>query len=167
MTNRPRSLLKYQNFEIGLSDCHELVVSILRASFKKLLRKIMTYRDQKCFNQDHFLRYLDSRLVQEELYRNCDKSYKKLSEIFDDILNHHAPLKQKQVRRNHAPFQTKDLSKAIINKSKAKNKYLNGPSRENFISYKRTKNKCNSLIKNAKRNFFKKATKDGIILAYC
>ena len=58
---------------------------------------------------------------------------------------------------------TKDLSKAIMNKSKAKNKYLNWSSMENFISYKRTKNKCNSLTKKAKRDFFKEATKDGIM----
>ena len=58
---------------------------------------------------------------------------------------------------------TKDLSKVIINKSKAKNKDLNWPSGENVISYKRTKNKCNSLTKKAKRDFFKEATEDGIM----
>ena len=158
LTNRPRSFLKPQKFEIGLIGCHKLVVSILRASFKKLPRKIITYRVQK-----RFLRDLDSRLLQGELYRNCDEPYKKLTEIFNDILNHHAPLKQKQVRGNHDPFMTKDLSKAIINKSKAKNKYLNWPSRENFISYKRTKNKCNFLTKKAKTDFFKEAKKDGIM----
>ena len=129
LTNRPRSFLKSQNFEIGLSDCDKLVVCILRASFKKLPRKIITYRDQKRFNQDHFLRDLDTRLLQGELYRNCDESYKKLTEIFNDTLNHHAPLKQKQVRGNHPPFMTKDRSKAIMNESKAKNKW---PSRETF-----------------------------------
>ena len=41
LTNRSRSFLKSQNFEIGLSDCHKLVVSILRASFKKRPRKII------------------------------------------------------------------------------------------------------------------------------
>ena len=35
LTNRSRSFLKSQNYETGLSDCHKLVVSILRASFKK------------------------------------------------------------------------------------------------------------------------------------
>ena len=60
---------------------------------------------------------------------------------------------------------TKDLSKGIMNKSKVKNKYLNWPSRENFISYKRTKTKCNSLTKKAKREFFKEATKDGIMIS--
>ena len=96
------------------------------------------------------------------LYRNCDP-YKKLTKIFNDIHNHHTPLQQKQERGNHAPFMTKDLSKAIMNKSKAKNKYLNWPSRENFISDKRNKNKCNSLTKKAKRDFFKEALKDGIM----
>ena len=93
LTNRPRTVLKSKNFEIGLSDCHKFVVSILRVSFKKLPRKIITYRDQKRFNQDHFLQDLDIRLLQGELYRNFDKHYNKLSEIFNDILNHHAPLK--------------------------------------------------------------------------
>ena len=42
LANRPRIFLKSQNFELGLSDCHKLVVSILRASFKTLPWKIRT-----------------------------------------------------------------------------------------------------------------------------
>ena len=127
LTYRLRSFLKSQNFEIGLSDCHKIDVSILRASFKKLSRKIITYRDQKHFNQDHFLRDLDSRLLQGELYRNCDGPYKKFSKFLMMYLII-TPTKTK-TRRNHSPFMTKDLSKAIMNNSKAKNKYLSGPSK--------------------------------------
>ena len=54
LTNRPRIFLKSENFEVRLSDCHVLVVSILRISFKKLPRKMLTYRDQKHFNQEHY-----------------------------------------------------------------------------------------------------------------
>ena len=57
---------------------------------------------------------------------------------------------------------TKHLNKALTNKSEAKNKYLNWPSGENFISYKAT-SKRNSLSTKAKRNFFKETTKDGIM----
>ena len=81
LTNRPISFLKSQNFEMRLNDYHKLIVNIQRASFKNPPRKIITYRDQKRFNhvrQDHFLRDLDSRLLQGELYRNCDESYKNL-----------------------------------------------------------------------------------------
>ena len=58
---------------------------------------------------------------------------------------------------------TKELSKAIMEKSKSRNKYLKWPSRENYVSYKKSKNKCNSLTKKAEKIFFKEATKDGIM----
>ena len=69
-------------------------------------------------------------------------------------MNHHAPLKEKQITGNHAPFMTKELSKAILDKSKSRNKYLKWPSGENYVSYKKSKNKCNSLTKKAKKIFF-------------
>ena len=46
--------MKSQNFETGFSDCHKLVCSILRASFKKPLPKIIKYRDQKHFDRINF-----------------------------------------------------------------------------------------------------------------
>ena len=107
-------------------------MSILRTSFQKLPLKFVIYRNQKNFHESNFLRDLDSRLIQGNLYKNCDDPYTKISEIFSDVLNYHAPLKQKSVRGNHAPFMTKELSKAIMTKSKVKNSYVKWPSREKF-----------------------------------
>ena len=73
--------------------------------------------------------------------------YSNFTRIFQNVLNKHAPLKYKKVRGNHAPFMTKDLSKAIMNKSKTKNKYHKWPSRENFLAMKRAKNFSNNLGK--------------------
>ena len=51
--------------------------------------------------------------------------YKEIfSEIFVDILNYQAPLKEKQIKGNHALFMAKELSEAIMEKSKTRNKYL-------------------------------------------
>ena len=58
---------------------------------------------------------------------------------------------------------TKELSKAIMDRSKSRNKYLKWPSRENHVSYKKSKNKCNSLTKKTKKIFSKEVTKDGIM----
>ena len=69
-----------------------------------------------------FLHDLENKLLQEDLYKNCDELYEKLSEIFVDILNYHARLKEKQIRGNHAPFMNKELSKAVLEKSKTRNK---------------------------------------------
>ena len=67
LTNRPRNFMQSHNFETGLSDCHKLVCSILRASFKKLPPKTIKYRDQKHFDQKKFLHDLDSKLLQGDL----------------------------------------------------------------------------------------------------
>ena len=59
-----------------------------------------------------------------KLYKNYKDPYTKLSEIFSEVLNYHAALKQKSVRGNHAPFMTRELSKAIMTKFKVKNSYV-------------------------------------------
>ena len=124
LTNKPKSFYKSHSFVTGLSDCHKLIVSILRTSFQKLPPKFVIYRNQKNFHESNFLRDLDSRLIQGELYKNCEDPYTKLSEIFSEVLNYHAPLKQKSVRGNHAPFMTRELNKTIMTKSKVKNSYV-------------------------------------------
>jgi len=103
---------------------------------------------------------LDRKLTQGELYKNCENKYSELTKIISDVLDHHAHLKKKLVRGNHAPFMTKALSKAIMKKAKAKNKYIKWPSRENFLSFKSAKNQCNSISKKAKKHYFKKATEN-------
>ena len=42
---------------------------------------------------------------------------------------------------------TRDLSKAIMIKSKAKNQYVKWPSGENYLAFKKAKNKCTSINK--------------------
>ena len=86
-----------------------------------------------------------------------------MSEIFSEVLNYYAPLKQKSLRGNHALFMTRELSKAVMTKSKVKHSYVKWPSRENFVAYKKAKNKCNSLTRKAKMKFFKEATKGGMM----
>ena len=58
---------------------------------------------------------------------------------------------------------TKELRKAIMDRSRLKNKYLKWASRENFLAYKKVANICNSLNKKAKKDYFKKTTADGVM----
>ena len=63
--------------------------------------------------------------------------------------------------RNHAPFMTKDLSKAIVKKQKTRSRYLKWPSRENFLDIKSAENLSNNLIKTNKKSHFQKVTQKG------
>ena len=66
--------------------------------------------------------------------------YSKFTRTFQNVLNKHGPLKQKKVRGNHAPFMSKDFSKAIMNKSKTRTRYLKWPTRENVLAMMSAKN---------------------------
>ena len=49
---------------------------------------------------------------------------------------------------------TKELRKAIMDRSRLKNKYLKWTSRENLLAYKKAKNIRNPLNKKAKKDYF-------------
>lgn len=161
LTNKPKSFCKTCTIETGLSDCHKMIVTCLRAVFKKLPPKNINYRDYKNFDQDKFLHELDQEMIKGNFY-NSDSPYNDFSKLFKTVSDKHAPLKQKKVRGNHAPFMTKELRKTIMDRSRLKNKYLKYPSRENFLNMRKMKNKCNSLCKKAKKNYIQKATEKGI-----
>ena len=54
---------------------------------------------------------------------------------------------------------TQELSKAIIMKQKAKNKYVKWSLRENFLAFKKLKNKCTSVTKGLKKIFSRRLQK--------
>ena len=61
--------------------------------------------------------------------------YQHFLNIIIDILNKHAPMKQKYHRANQGRFMTKDLHEAIMKRSRLKNKFLRDRidiSREEF-----------------------------------
>ena len=51
-------------------------------------------------------------------FYNSDKPYDDFSNLFKTITDKHAPIKQKKVGGNNAPFMTKELRKAIMDRSR-------------------------------------------------
>ena len=134
-----------------------MIVTCLNAYFKDFPPKKIIYRDYKNFNKSTFLYDLDQNVIQRKFYSQKN-SYDLFTETFKSGADHHAPLKKKFVRGNDPLFMIKHLRKAIMNRSRCKHKYLKFPPREKFLAMKSMKNKCNSLCKKAKTQYFKKYT---------
>ena len=66
------------------------------------------------------------------------------------IFNKHAPIKRKYIRANEAPFMTKDLHKAIMKRSKLRNKFLKSKSLSDRKNYTSQTNLCKKLLKSTK-----------------
>ena len=124
LTQKPESCSKTCTIETGLTDCHKMIVTFLRASFKRIPSENIVYRDYKHFNQNEFLHELDLEINKGKFY-NSANPYDDFSNLFKTITDKHAPIKQKKVRENNAPFITKELRKAIMDRSRLRNKYLN------------------------------------------
>ena len=62
-----------------------------------------------------------------------------------DLLNKVAPLKTKFLRTNHSKFVTKDLSKAIMLRTKLRNQFLKKRNLEIRTKYNKQKNICVTL----------------------
>ena len=74
-------------------------------------------------------------------------TYDDFKYIFMKILDLHAPMKERVVRDNNQLFVTKKLRKAIMTRSRLKNKYNNNPNAENENLFKKQRNLCLSSAK--------------------
>ena len=56
------------------------------------------------------------------------------------VLDSHAPQKQRYIRANQKPFITSELNKAIMNRSRLRNRYLKLRTSESKIAYTKQRN---------------------------
>ena len=64
--------------------------------------------------------------------------YQHFLNIFIEVLNKHAPMKQKYLRANQERFMTKNLHKAIMKRSRLRNKFLSNRTQMSRKKYKKT-----------------------------
>ena len=104
------------------------------------------YRSYRSFN---------IKTLSDKLSRLESNSYKEFEKAFLTVLIKQAPLKTKFIRRNNNPFMTKELQKAIMKRSRLKNRYNKNHNYENWYLYKKQTNFWVSLLRKTKRNYFK------------
>ena len=122
-------------FKTWLSDFHKMVVSVFKTSFKKQKTKIVTYRGYKRFDNEKFR---ESRIT----YFSTGKSisYDAFENLVFYTLDKMAPIKQKHVIGNQSPFMNKDIHKAIMTRTRFRNKFLKEPTPMNRPVYKKQRN---------------------------
>ncbi|XP_057297642.1 uncharacterized protein LOC130628675 [Hydractinia symbiolongicarpus] len=162
LTNRYRSFQNSSAFETGLSDHHLMITTFLKMHLARLQPKKIFYRNYKNFDEKTFLADVKAANFCCDT-ADPDLNYENLQVIFRNIVDKHAPLKQKTLRGNDAPFMNKELRKAIYSRSRFKNKYNNDKTEENNANYKRQRNKCVKLRNIAVKEYFKKITQAGAV----
>ena len=149
LTNRPWIFQCTTTIETGISDFHKLVVTVLKTFYKKQRPKIIHYRNYKNFENGNF-----GQVLLKFDITNAPLS--KFNDTVLSVLDKHAPKKVKYIRSNNCNFMTKELRKAIMNRSKLRNKFLKTRNEKSRRRFNRQRNLCASLIRKTKRSFYGK-----------
>ena len=80
-----------------------------------------------------------------------------------NIFNRHAPLKSKSIRANENPFMTKELRKAIMVRSKLRNKLNKKKRLVSRLAYNKQRNYCTSLLRRTKKDYYEKLNPSDIL----
>ena len=152
LTNRASSFQCTDSIETGLSDFHCMILTVLKGGFLKRGPKHINYRDYRKFSIENFREDLHIKLSK---HIPADKiNYDTFDSVVKNVLNEHAPIKRKSVRANDGPFVTKALRKAIMLRSKLRNRYNKVRTEENERAFKKQRNYCVKLLRKTKRNYY-------------
>ena len=150
LNNYFRSFQNSVTIETGISDHHKMTITVLRSFFQKQSPSTIRYRDYKNFDLEIFRAELVASL---NTFNGREMNYEMFEEIFLQITNKHAPLKEKSLRANNALFMNKTLSKAFMTRTRLRNKFLSRPNSFNENNYKKFRNYCTSLVRKKRRSF--------------
>ena len=152
LTNRPSSFQNSGATETGLSDFHSMIVTILKGGFMKRGPRIVLHRGYSKFDKNNFRQALKDCL--HEVNRE-DVGFSEFNDRIETVLNEHMPIKKKYVRANDGSFMIKALRKAIYTRTNLRNKYNKNKSQENWNAFKKQRNRCVKMLRQAKIDYYK------------
>ena len=130
-----------------------MTVTVMRKISKKLKPRAVNYMSYKHFSNEALIENLYYMNFQKRLLLIMMTACKGfVISIF--VSNRHVPFKRKHARGNQMPFITKDLSKAIMKRSRLRNNFLKNRTGENKTLYTKQRNYCVSLLKKSKKKYF-------------
>ena len=148
LTNWKYSFKNTTSYETGLSDHHHMILTMLKTTFQQKEPKCLIYRDYKNFIFENFKSDLQEAL---QSYKGSDDTF---DNNFTSCLNKHAPKKKKVLRGNEKPHMNNNLRRAIMKRSKLKNKANKTKNPLDIVNYKKQRNYVTKLNKTAKLEYF-------------
>ena len=128
LTNRPRGFHGCHIIETGLSEFHKMTVTVMKMYFQKQGQRVIHYRDYKSFNTQSFRQDVFANLHEENVNIN---QLEKFLKVFKKVFDIHGPIKKRYMRANQGLFMNKTLQKAVMTRSRLRNKFLKNKTQFN------------------------------------
>ncbi|CAG2210856.1 unnamed protein product [Mytilus edulis] len=104
ITNKKNLCFKTINSPNGVSDCHNIISTVVKGNLPAQKRRDVTYRSYKTFDIDEFTNDLQKIKISENCNeKDLNRIYDDYEEDFKNILNKHAPVKSRGQRKKPLP----------------------------------------------------------------
>ena len=157
-TNKPDYILNVDIIETGMVD-HYMINGIRKVNASRLnsskKQRLAETRSLKRYNKALFqqdLQEIDWDCILTPLADEPSKMVTTFQEIFESLLNVHAPLKVKQLRNEFAPWLTSSVRDLMTKRDRMKKAATKNPHL--WPNYKELRNQCTSAIRKAIQDYY-------------
>ena len=141
LTNSRTLLCNTINFNCGLSDCHNMIATSLRESCNKMVKKKVTFRSYKNFDEAQLNDDL-SRVPFHvaHIFDDADDIYWAHELLLKEVIDEHAPIKEKTPKPNPPPYMNSNYRKIIYKTRQARNSFNKNQTSENWKQFTKLRN---------------------------
>ena len=141
LTNSKNLLCNTINFNCGLSDCHNMICTNLKEQCDPVKKKKVNFRSYKNFDEGQF--NSDLSMVPFHVayvFDDIDDIYWAHELLLRQVVDEHAPIKQKCPKKKSPPYMNSNYRKIIYKTRQAKNAYSRNKTSENWQNYVKFRN---------------------------
>ena len=143
----------------NLSDFHLFVTLVLNKNIMSIGKKCVSYRSYKHFNEQHFRNEIESTPFHAGECLDPEDQCHFFRTLFNEVLEKHAPVKTKVIRRKQNPFMNSEWKRALFRKHQLYNKYWRCKTQSNWSNYRKQRNLCQKLKRASIRNYMNEKCK--------
>ncbi|KAG7311164.1 hypothetical protein JYU34_002162 [Plutella xylostella] len=152
LTSSSERIATHGQFTASGFSHHDLIFASYKLRIPKLKPKIIFQRNFASMDHERLADDAASTdWIQIERIDNIDDKVKCFNSLVTDLLDRHAPLHPVRMKRPPAPWLTPAIRKQMAYRDALRRKHKKDPSEANWNNFKFVRNRCNQMIRNAKR----------------
>ncbi|KAL4227059.1 hypothetical protein ACF0H5_015033 [Mactra antiquata] len=159
LTNSKQLCFKTVNFPTAVSDCHNMIGTVINNTVPKVEKRKTEYRSFKQLNESELLNDLNSMSIPTFDKAMADNSpvnelYEHFENELNTVFNKHIPIKQKCIKQQQLPYMNSKLRKAIYHKKMTYHKFMKSKTSKTWENYRKSRNYVNKLKKQSMNKYF-------------
>ena len=163
LTNSKSIISQQGIIKLGLSD-HDLIFCTRKVKYVKTYTHNTLYsRSYKKYTKEKFIDKLrNANFPDYSLFDNVDKAYESFINLFSNIINDIAPIKEKSIKGTSKSWFNNEVVQCIDKREKLKQTFSKSKLKQDYEKFKDQRNLVQKLIKNKKRNYITNKLKENI-----